>query len=180
MEIGADQIPPGVHSLAPEKTRQFKADIANRGLVLEGLQRELRVPYDLGIWAEAPVVWIMDPHEVVAEKTLGWVAHRQAKHYADLAFIALGTRAEAGPIFTLERGLLRETLAAKLGIMRNIQPGTYAPWTTIDDVIESLAEDPIFSREDWEKIVYVRAKRDRFTKALLKSAVQKGLVPMLR
>ncbi len=64
--------------------------------------------------------------------------------------------------------------------MRNIQPSTYAPWTTIDDVIESLAEDPIFSREDWEKIVYVRAKRDRFTKALLKSAVQKRLVPMLR
>jgi len=46
------------------------------------IEREFRLPYDLGIWDEDPSALIMDPHEVVAEKTLGWVVNRQAKHYA--------------------------------------------------------------------------------------------------
>jgi hypothetical protein len=171
---------PAFTSLAPEETRQFKADIARRGLVLDGLERQLLVPYDLGIWAEAPAVWIMDPHEVVAEKALGWVVHREAKHYADLAYIAAGTRQETGPIFDLQKTVLRETLAAKLEIMKTIQPAKYAPWPKIEDVLKSLEEDPLFSKKDWEKIVYVRAYRDRFTKAALKKAVQGLLVPMLK
>ncbi len=138
------------------------------------------VPYDLGIWTDPPIVRIMDPHEIVAEKTLGWVVHREAKHYADLAFIAAGTRPETGPIFDLKRAVLRETLSSKLDIMRAIQPDIYAPWPTIDDVTRSLEENPIFSQRDWEKIVYVRAYRDRFTKAAMRNAVQRLLVPLLR
>jgi hypothetical protein len=171
---------PAFTALAPEKSRQFKVDIASRGLVLPGIEREFRLPYDLGIWNEDPAVWIMDPHEVVAEKTLGWVVSRQAKHYADLGFIALGTRQETGPLFVLDGGVLRETLAAKLGIMRKIQPDRYAAWESIDDVIRALEEDPVFGSGQWGRIVYVRARRDRFTPELLRSAVQKILVPMLK
>lgn len=156
------------------------ASDVNRGLLFPGIERELLVPYDLGIWPEPPVVRVMDPHEIVAEKTLGWVVHREAKHYADLAFLAVGTRAETGPIFDLGADVLREALDGKLQTMKNVQPDNYAPWHTIEDIVKSLAEDPVFSADDWNKIVYVRAYRDRFTKRALQHAVQRLLVPMLR
>jgi hypothetical protein len=171
---------PAFTSLAPEGSREFKADIASRGLVLPGIEREFRLPYDLGIWDEAPDLWIMDPHEVVAEKTLGWVVNRQAKHYADLGFIALGTTVSPKPLFVLDGNVLRETLAAKLEIMRGIQPDRYAAWPAIDHVVGTLEEDPVFGRGDWAQIVYVRARRDRFKPELLRSAVQRILVPMLK
>jgi hypothetical protein len=171
---------PAFTTLAPEETREFKADISSRGLVLPGLEQEILVPYDLGIWTEPPTVWIMDPHEIVAEKTLGWILHREVKHYADLAFIAIGTQPEIGPLFNFNKATLRDTLAEKLEIMRTIQPDYYAPWATVNDVIESLDEDPVFDQREWEKIVYLRAQRDRFGPALLKKAVQTLLVPLLK
>jgi hypothetical protein len=121
----------------------------------------------------------MDPHEVVAEKTLGWVVNRAAKHYADLGFIALGTRSSP-PLFVLDRAVLRETLAAKLEIMRAIQPDRYAAWLSLDHVVAALVEDPVFGRGQWGQIVYIRERRDRFNPELLRSAVQKILAPMLK
>jgi hypothetical protein len=171
---------PAFTSLAPEDTRQFKADISSRGLVLPGLEQSVLVPYELGIWDEAPIVWIMDPHEIVAEKILSWVIHREAKHYADLAFIVLAAQPQTGPLLELDRSKLRDTLDAKLAIMRALQPDNYAAWASVDDVVRSLAEDPVFSAQEWEKIVYLKARRDRFNQATLKSAVQTLLVPMLR
>ena len=171
---------PAFTALAPEDTRTFKADISSRGLVLPGREQELLVPYDLGIWAEAPVVYIMDPHEIAAEKILGWIRHREIKHYADLAFIVLAAQTQAGPLLGLDRDILRETLDAKLTIMRGIQPENYAPWTSVDDVVKSLEADPVFSEQEWAKIVYLRARRDRFNPVMLKQAVQRLLVPLLK
>lgn len=165
--------------LAPDETREFKADISNRGLVLPGQEHQLRLPYDLGLWDEPPVVWIMDPHEIAAEKILGWVVHRAAKHYADLAFIALAAQPEAGPLLRLDRTTLRETLAAKLGSMKKVQPDRYAKLASLDDVVRALREDPVLAADEWGKLVYLRSRRDRFTQATLKSAVQSLLVPML-
>ncbi|OJU84375.1 MAG: hypothetical protein BGO11_16715 [Solirubrobacterales bacterium 70-9] len=171
---------PAFTALAPEDSRSFKADISSRGLVLPGIETGLEVPYDLGIWSEAPVVWIMDPHEIGAEKILGWVLHREAKHYADLAFIALAAQPAAGPLLEIVPARLRETLAAKLEIMRGVQPTNYAPWSSVEDVARTLAEDPVFGSSDWGKLVYLRSRRDMFSQAMLKSAVQNLLVPMLR
>jgi hypothetical protein len=170
---------PAFTDLAPDDTREFKADISNRGLVLPGQEQQLRLPYDLGIWDEPPVVWIMDPHEIAAEKILGWVANRATKHYADLAFIVLAAQQEAGPLLRLDRTILRETLAAKLETMRKIQPDRYASLGSVEDVTRALQMDPSFSADEWEKLVYLRARRDRFSQATLKSAVQTLLVPML-
>jgi hypothetical protein len=171
---------PAFTSLAPEDTRQFKADVSSRGLVLPGLEQQLLVPYELGIWDEAPVVWIMDPHEITAEKILGWVIHREAKHYADLAFIVLAAQPQAGPLLELDRSILRNTLDAKLAIMRELQPDNYAAWSSVDDVVASLAESPVFSAQEWDKIVYLEARRDLFDQTTLKRAVQTLLVPMLK
>jgi hypothetical protein len=171
---------PAFTSLAPEDTRQFKADVSSRGLVLPGLEQQLMVPYELGIWDDAPVVWIMDPHEVTAEKILGWVIHREAKHYADLAFIVLAAQPQAGPLLELDRSILRNTLDAKLAIMRELQPDNYAAWSSVDDVVASLAESPVFSAQEWDKIVYLKARRDLFDQTTLKRAVQTLLVPMLK
>jgi hypothetical protein len=170
---------PAFTDLAPEDSRAFKADISNRGLVLPGQEHQLHLPYDLGIWDEPPVVWIMDPHEIAAEKILGWVVNRATKHYADLAFIALAARPEAGPLIRLERKVLRETLAAKLDSMKLIQPDKYASLASLEDVVRGLQADPDFSADEWEKLVYLRSHRDRFNQATLKAAVQTLLIPML-
>jgi len=171
---------PAFTALAPEETRRFKADISSRGLVLPGQVQEFQVPYDLGIWIEAPLVYVMDPHEIAAEKILGWVVHREVKHYADLAFIALAAQRQAGPLLELKNSSLRETLAAKLEIMRGIQPENYVAWSSVEDIVRSLEADPVFGAQEWEKIVYLRARRDLFKQATLKSAVQSLLVPMLK
>ncbi len=64
--------------------------------------------------------------------------------------------------------------------MRGIQPDRYAAWPSIDHVVGTLEEDPVFGGGDWAQIVYVRARRDRFRPELLRSAVQRILVPMLK
>jgi hypothetical protein len=171
---------PAFTALAPEDSRTFKADIASRGLLLPGVETELVVPYDLGIWTQPPVVRIMDPHEIAAEKILGWVLHREAKHYADLAFIAVAAQPESGPLLVLVPARLRETLAAKLEIMRGVQPTNYAPWSSVEDVVDTLAEDPVFGSVDLARLVYLRSRRDMFGHAFVKRAVQELLVPMLR
>jgi len=170
---------PAFTDLAPDGTREFKADISNRGLVLPGQEHQLHLPYDLGIWDEPPVVWIMDPHEITVEKVLGWVVHRAAKHYADLAFIALAGQPESGPLLRLDRTTLRNALAAKLEAMRGIQPDKYASFASLDDVVRALRADPVFSRDEWDRLVYLRPLRDRFNQATLKRAVQTLLVPLL-
>jgi hypothetical protein len=121
----------------------------------------------------------MDPHEIAAEKVLGWVVNRATKHYADLAFIALAARPEAGPLIRLDRTVLRETLAAKLDGMKLIQPDKYASLASLEDVVRVLQADPDFSADEWEKLVYLRSRRDRFNQGTLKGAVQTLLVPML-
>jgi hypothetical protein len=161
--------------------RTFKADVSYRGLVLPGVEMPLRAPYRLGIWDEDPVVYIMDPHETVAEKILGWCAHRLVKHYADLAFIAVvsnPTLPARG--IELDYRKARDALDAKLEIMRALQPKVYAPFPNVDAVIADLARDPQFSRQQWLKIIYLRQHRDRFTQQFLQHAVQELLVPGMK
>jgi hypothetical protein len=167
-------------ALAPPAERTFKADVSYRGLVLPALEKPLHLPYQLEIWDEDPVVHIMDPHETIAEKILGWCAHRLAKHYADLAFIALMGNPEA-PSQTIELDYrkARETLDSKLEIMRDLQPAVYASFPNVDALIEDLAKNPEFSQDQWIKLVYVRAHRDRFSQKLVQRAVQELLVPGL-
>lgn len=170
---------PAFTDLAPEDTRRFKADVSSRGLELPGREQQLHLPYNLGIWDEPPVVWIMDPHEITAEKILGWVVHRAAKHYADLGFIVLAAQPVAGPLMSLDGATVREVLAAKLETMKRLQPETYAGLDSVEDVVRALGEDPIFGVEEWGRIMYVRERRDRFSQATLRRAVQELLVPML-
>ena len=168
-------------NLAPNPaSHQFKVDISNRGLVCSGQEQELLVPYELGIWEEPPVVWIMDPHEVVAEKTLGWVAHALVKHYADLAFIAIAAQQAANTLIPLENKKLRQTLADKLEAMNELQPRTYAAFNSVDDVVDALAAPPTFDTQQWTEIVYLKGQRGRYNQQTLINAVDRLLVPRLR
>lgn len=168
-------------TLAPNPgDRQFKADISHRGLVCPGIECQLLIPYDLGIWEEPPVVWIMDPHEIVAEKALGWCVNRLVKHYADLAFIVLVAQPGENQLIELNGEKLRTTLAAKLEQMRELQPANYAAFRSLDDVAEVLAEAPILDATEWGQIVYLRGRRDLFTSDLVIRAVRQLLAPMLQ
>lgn len=167
--------------LVPDpRERSFKADISFRGLVCEGIELELQVPYDMGLWSAPPTVWVMDPHEVAAEKILGWCVNRMAKHYADLGFIALASQRAPRPLIVLDGDRLRDTTAAKLAAMRELQPSRYAAYRSIDDLADDLHRTPALSEAQWRDLVYLRGHRDRFTPELLAKAVRRLLVPMLR
>lgn len=170
---------PAFTALIPAaQDRRFKADISFRGVLLEGIERELGVPYDLGLWDDTPSVWVMNPHETVAEKILGWCAHRQLKHYADLGLIAISAEQAHGEI-QLEDALLRDTCAAKLELMRKLQPDFYSAFPTLDALIDDLAKPAVFPANEWQKLMYVRAARELYQPRLLNRAVQNLLVPRL-
>jgi hypothetical protein len=169
-----------VSGLIPDEDTQFKVDLSNRGLVLPGVELPLKCPYDLGLWDEDPTVWIMDPHEIVAEKTLGWCVRRRVKHYADLAFIAILAHPERTTI-RLNPSMLRETLERKLVAMKELQPDTYEPIRDIDELIQTLNEkNPLFDSSQWLRLVYVQDKRGTFSQRLMVKAVRELLVPIYK
>lgn len=173
---------PAFTSLVPNPDdREFKADVSFRGLLLDGIELPLRMPYTLDIWEEEPTCYVMDPHETVAEKILGWCAHRLVKHYADLAFIAIVSHPESPTRnITLNYKDVRSTLADKLEAMAKIQPGTYAQFPDVNALIADLAKPPKFDRAQWLKIMYIRAQRDRFTQEFITQAVREILARNLR
>lgn len=161
--------------------RTFKADVSFRGLVLPGIETPLLVPYDLGIWPDPPTVFVMDPHEIVAEKILGWCVNRGVKHYADLAYIALISRPEADPqLIELDYGKARDVTAEKLDRMSGIQPNKYASFTSVDGLIGDLAKPAQFDSKQWIRLMYLRAQRDRFKPAYIEAAVRGILAEGLR
>lgn len=169
-------------SLVPNaEERTFKADVSFRGLLLPGWEVPLLVPYDLDIWQEEPLVFVMDPHETVAEKILGWCVHRNVKHYADLAYIALVSQAEppARPI-ELDYRKTREVTAAKLETMRALQPDFYAPFPSVDGLVGDLAKPPQLDKRQLMDIMYLRAHRDRFKPEIISRAVREILAAGLR
>jgi hypothetical protein len=167
----------GFTALVPNREdRRFKADVSFRGVLLDGLERSIAVPYDLGLWKDPPLVWVMNPHEAVAEKVLGWCAHRELKHYADLGFIAMEAQKKDGDI-VLDDNLLRETLDGKLRVMANLQPDNYQAFPNIDALIVDLAAPVAFPKQDWQKIMYVKSAQGVYQPKLLSAAVEQLLVP---
>ena len=168
-------------SLMPnEDDRSFKADVSFRGMLVDGLEVPFKLPSDLAIWDDDPAVWIMDPHETLAEKILGWCAHRQVKHYADLAYIAIVSRPGNGRLIELDYARAREVLDGKLAAMSQLQPDVYAAFPNIDALITDLLAKPQLDGAQWAEIMYLRDQRDRFNPALLEVAVTRILVPGLR
>jgi hypothetical protein len=170
-------------ALVPDPAdRTFKADVSFRGLVEPGQERQLILPYELDIWeGDTPVVFVMDPHEIMAEKILGWCVDRHVKHYADLAYIAVVSNPEASTrTIEIDYPRARSVLDAKLTIMTRVHPAKYARFPSIDALVGDLMRAPEFDAQDWRKIMYVRNHRDRFTQAFIQRAVQKIMVPRLR
>lgn len=169
-------------SLVPRPDdRTFKADISFRGLQLPGREVPLRVPYELGIWDDEPTVFVMDPHEIVAEKILGWCAHRLVKHYTDLGYIALVSQPGAKPrAIDLDFGTAREVTAAKLEAMRTLQPDRYADFPNVDALIGELAKPPRVDPGQWASILYIRSFQSRLAPDLIVRAVRDVLAVGLR
>lgn len=161
-----------------EGERQFKADVSFRGLIRDGHEVPLAVPYDLGIWADPPIVHVMDPAEVVAEKTLGWCVHGQAKHYADLGYLALVSQGRSA-LIALDREDLRDAIDDKLKRMSGLQPDHYAGFPNLESVIEKLKAPPDFDQIEWQQLVYVRKHRGTLNQNRVRRAVQKILVPLV-
>jgi hypothetical protein len=161
--------------------QQFKADISVRGLVHAGIPMPLEIPYDLGIWTETPSIFVMDPHEILAEKILGWCVNRLVKHYADIAFISYVAEGRLGAaIPEWSWATARDTLDAKLEIMRKVYPLMYAPFPSVDPIIGVLAAPPRFDPTQWREVLYLKSERDRFTREFVTAGVNDILVPKLR
>jgi hypothetical protein len=162
-----------------EEDQQFKADVSFRGLLLDGREVPFDTPYSLGLWSEAPTVWVMDPVEVLAEKILGWCVHGLVKHYADAAWITIAAQAPGSPlVFTYPQ--LRDILHDKLEIMRDLQPDIYRAFPSVDAVVGKLAQPPQFDQAQWQKLVYLQAHRAAYSQEDLRRTVQETLAAGLR
>jgi len=152
----------------------FAVDTSQRGLVRDGAEQVLLVPYasDLGIWGrdEPPSVWMMSLSEICAEKILGWAANRLAKHYADVAFIG-GAYAKH-----LDRADLRSCVMDKLTVMTALQPQNYMALATLDDVVATLRPPVELPPQQWQTISYVTRS---FSREDVQSMMLRGLIPML-
>jgi hypothetical protein len=166
--------------LVQEKDCNFKADVSFRGLVRDGLQVPLTVPYeDLNIWTGGtPTVYVMDPVEVIADKILGWCVYGLVKHYADLGYLSLVSRVP-NSYFILERDALRETAAEKLDRMRALHPDRYAPFHSLESLVTKLSEPVQIDRSHWGQLLYLERYRQDFTPAVIEKAVREILVPLL-
>jgi hypothetical protein len=162
-----------------DQDQQFKADVSFRGLLLAGREVPFETPYSLQLWSEAPTVWVMDPVEVLVEKILGWCVHGLVKHYADAAWITIAAQRTGSPLaFTYPQ--LREVLHGKLEVMRELQPGTYRAFPSVDAVVGKLAQAPQFDQVQWQKLVYLQAHRAAYSQEDLRRIVQETLAPGLR
>lgn len=159
--------------------KNFKADFSMRGLVRRGIEKKLYIPYKLGIWTEAPTVFIMDPHETVAEKILGWCINGRVKHYADLAFIELSAASPGEGTIELDDAVLRETLGDKIDIMHDIQPTKYAG-VTVESLRVALEREPTFDQKQWGQILYTKGARVLFDEKRVIETVRTRLAPRLK
>lgn len=155
---------------------QFKADVSLRGLVEDGVEAPLMVPYDLGLWSEPPLVWVMSLHEVVAEKVLGWCVQGLAKHYADLGYI---TGASVAGHLQLHSRRLRDVLDAKLAVMTELQPTRYASFPSIDEVVRKLDAPPKIAPRQWNELEYPQSLRGNYKPRTVQTLIHGRLVPLL-
>lgn len=162
-----------------DQDQQFKADVSFRGLLLDGKEVSFDTPYSLELWSEAPTVWVMDPVEVLAEKILGWCVHGLVKHYADVAWITIAAQTTGSPL-AFSYPELRDILHGKLELMRELQPGIYRAFPSIDAVVGKLAQSPQFDQVQWQKLVYLQAHRAAYSQEDLRRVVQETLAPGLR
>jgi hypothetical protein len=162
-----------------DQDRQFKADVSFRGLLLDGREVPFETPYSLELWSEAPTVWVMDPTEVLAEKILGWCVHGLVKHYADAAWITIAAQTPGSPL-AFAYPQLRDVLHAKLELMRDLQPDTYRAFPSVDAVVGKLAQPPQFDQVQWQKLVYLQARRAAYSQEDLRRIVQETLTRELR
>lgn len=162
-----------------DQDQQFKADVSFRGLLLDGREVPFETPYSLELWSEAPTVWVMDPVEVLAEKILGWCVHGLVKHYADAAWITIAAQTTGSPL-AFAYPELRDILHDKLELMRELQPGTYRSFPSVDAVVGKLAQPPQFDQVHWQKLVYLQADRAAYSQEDLRRIVQETLAAGLR
>ncbi len=162
-----------------DQDQQFKADVSFRGLLLDGREVPFETPYSLELWREAPTVWVMDPVEVLAEKILGWCIHGLVKHYADAAWITTAAQATNSSL-AFAYPHLRDVLHDKLELMRDLQPGIYRVFPSVDAVVGKLAQPPQFDQVQWQKLVYLQAHRAAYSQEDLRRIVRETLAAGLR
>jgi hypothetical protein len=113
---------------------------------------------------------MMRLEEIVAEKTLGWCAHRLYKHLADLAFISERLHDR------VDRQLLRNLTSDKLEIMRELQPDIYHDLRSLADVIAALeSPGPI----TFDQPRGVRFLHNPYTPEQIIGIVRERYVPLL-
>lgn len=162
----------------PARDSYFKVDLSLRGLLLDGVEKRLEAPHLPDLWDQPPMVYVMHPHEIAAEKLLGWAGPRLAKHYADLAYISAATRIKNNPMPVIVWGNVRDLAEEKLVTMSRLQPDRYASLRDVDEVISALQTPP--SAAAFQRLTYTEPGRTRLTLAAVVHEVQMHLVPALR
>jgi hypothetical protein len=97
-----------------------------------------------------------------------------------IAEVADPGAAHGKPLIELTDNKLREVLAAKLEVMRKIQPERHSRYQHIDGLIGELARPPLLPRSQWNDLQYVRPAAAEWTIERITRSVRELLVPRLR
>ncbi len=110
-----------------DQDRRFSLTVSERGLLLQAVELELRNIYQFDLGLDGRRIPVMDKVEICAEKTLGAAVFGIAKHYADVAYLALHYTEE----LQKRREELRSVLADKLKAGKKLFPAEYASFPEV-------------------------------------------------
>lgn len=143
--------------------------------------RPLNHRYPFALLAEDIEVPIMDPDEILAEKTVAWWLYGHAKHYNDIAFLAARLRIEGRDRDADTRRLVRRLIDKKLDVNRAVSKELDLRVASLDSVARrrrlEQPDDHVDPKHNFNTLSYLRdappprADVDRF--------IQRILVPVL-
>jgi hypothetical protein len=160
---------------------EFSLSVANRGIERDAIWRRLNHRYPFRLLAEDVDVPIMDPDEILAEKTVSWWLFGHAKHYNDMAFIAARLRAEGRDRDEHVRRLIRALIDKKLDVNREVSDNLARRVAALDDAARqrrlASPDDHVDPKHDFDSLSYLHAAPP--SRASVNGLVQRVLMPVL-
>jgi hypothetical protein len=156
---------------------EFSLSVAHRGIERPAIWRPLNHRYPFALLAEDIEVPIMDPDEILAEKTVAWWLYGHAKHYNDIAFLAARLRIEGRDRDADTRRLIHRLIDKKLDVNRTVSKELDLRVASLDSVARrrrlEQPDDHVDPKHNFNTLSYLqdapppRADVDRFIQRIL-------------
>lgn len=105
----------------PGADSEFSLSITNRGIELPSILKPFNHRYPFKILKEEIEVPIMDPKEILAEKTVAWWLFEHAKHYNDIGYLSLYLQRKGLNTNNRDKAIIKSLVRQKMN--SNIKTG---------------------------------------------------------